>query len=197
MPDGREDFHTPPRTYCKSGTIAIHRKIVGLRDRYLPAVALHKRDCDQSPDPSAEVGSAMPSMLRRLFGWLFRADPDQPAPPVPSDPERDKYRASDPSTRDATTCHADPLGRIIDAWSDTIPRPVEQLAEDLSGHYGPYAVKWKGTFRTKWEFGLTAESTSYSTAKYSMMTTTGSESAPGSSIVMTSDAWSSTTTAWN
>jgi hypothetical protein len=96
----------------------------------------------------------MPSVLRRLFGWLFRADPDRPAPPAPSDPERDKYRASDPSTRVAATCYADPLGRIIDAWSDTIPGPVEQLAEDLSGRYGPYTVKWKGTFRTKWEFGF-------------------------------------------
>ena len=80
----------------------------------------------------------MSFMLHRLFGWLLRTD--RPPPVPPDDPERDKYRARDPSTPDAATRYADPLGDIVDAWSDTShgQRPAEQLAEDLSGRYtGP------------------------------------------------------------
>ena len=101
----------------------------------------------------------MSSMLRRLFGWLFHTDPQPPPPPPPPrDPERDKYCASDPSTRDAATRYADPLDEIVEAATKN-PNddgPAKQLAEDLSGRYGPYTVRWTGSVRTKWQFGFDA-----------------------------------------
>lgn len=101
----------------------------------------------------------MSSMLRRLFGWLFHTDPQPPPPPPPPrDPEREKYRASDPSTRDAATRYADPLDEIVEAATKN-PNddgPAKQLAEDLSGRYEPYTVRWTGSVRTKWQFGFDA-----------------------------------------
>lgn len=101
----------------------------------------------------------MLSKLRRLVDWLFRTDPvAPPTPPPPPDPERDKYRASDPSTRDAATRYADPLGDIVDAAIKNVSdeKPAEQLAQDLSGRYGPYTVEWTGSFHTRWQFGFDA-----------------------------------------
>jgi GNAT superfamily N-acetyltransferase len=114
----------------------------------------HKREYALSEDPSAEEGSALSSMVRRLFGWLFRSDPPAPAPP--RDPERDKYRACDPSTRDVATCYADPLDVVVDAAIKNVydQGPANQLAKDLSGRYGPYTVRWEGSGNTKWLFGF-------------------------------------------
>jgi GNAT superfamily N-acetyltransferase len=99
-------------------------------------------------------------MLRRLFGWLLgggrstAAGPRTPAAPV--DPEREKYRASDPSTRNADTRYADALDVVVAAAIGNVydQGPAEQLAKDLSGRYGPYRVEWKGSANTKWEFGF-------------------------------------------
>jgi GNAT superfamily N-acetyltransferase len=94
------------------------------------------------------------SMVRRLFGWLFRSDPPTPAPP--RDPERDKYRACDPSTRDAVTRYADPLDVVVDAAIKNVydQGPAKQLAKDLSGRYGPYTVRWEGSACTTWLWGI-------------------------------------------
>jgi GNAT superfamily N-acetyltransferase len=96
------------------------------------------------------------SMLRRIFGWVFRTGPGTTPPPPPPDPERDKYRASDPSTREAATRYADALDVVVDAAIKNVydQGPAVQLADDLSGRYGPYAVRWKGSASTKWLWGV-------------------------------------------
>jgi hypothetical protein len=101
---------------------------------------------------------AVSSMLRRIFDWVFRTDPGTPPspPPRPPDPEREKYRASDPSTRDAATRYADSLDVVVDAATKNASDqgPAKQLAEDLSGRYGPYTVRWKGSASTRWLWGI-------------------------------------------
>lgn len=67
-------------------------------------------------------------------------------PPVRQPPpDRDGYRAMDRLTRDAHTQYADLLGVVVDAIANDPEdrRPAQQLAEDLSGRYGPFAVSWQ------------------------------------------------------
>ncbi|HEY9304450.1 MAG TPA: hypothetical protein VIO95_09185 [Mycobacterium sp.] len=57
---------------------------------------------------------------------------------------RENYRSRGKTTRDADTRYADSLGDIVDAIANN-PQyrgPAEQLADDLSGRYGPFAVRW-------------------------------------------------------
>jgi len=58
---------------------------------------------------------------------------------------RENYRSRDKATRDADTSYADSLSDVVDAIASN-PRwrkPAEQLADDLSGCYGPFAVNWR------------------------------------------------------
>jgi GNAT superfamily N-acetyltransferase len=58
---------------------------------------------------------------------------------------RENYRSRDKATRDADTSYADSLSDVVDAIASN-PRwrkPAEQLADDLSGRYGPFAVNWR------------------------------------------------------
>ncbi|WP_371815053.1 alpha/beta hydrolase [Mycobacterium sp. DL440] len=50
-----------------------------------------------------------------------------------------EYRAQDPATRVVDTRYAEPLGDVVDNASDHAR--VRQLAEDLSGRYGPYRIE--------------------------------------------------------
>lgn len=67
-------------------------------------------------------------------------------------PDRDEYRAMDRATRDADSQYADPLGTVVDALTSN-PHDraaAHQLAEDLSGRYGPFVVSWKSDDRYGW-----------------------------------------------
>nr|WP_286175352.1 alpha/beta hydrolase [Mycobacterium sp. DL99] len=50
-----------------------------------------------------------------------------------------EYRAQDPATRLVDTRYAEPLGDVVDNASDHAR--VRQLAQDLSGRYGPYRIQ--------------------------------------------------------
>ena len=50
-----------------------------------------------------------------------------------------KYRAQDPTTRWVDTRYAESLGEVVDNVVDSAG--LRQLAEDLSGRYGPYCVR--------------------------------------------------------
>ena len=69
-------------------------------------------------------------------------------------PDRDEYRAMDRLTRDADTQYAYPLGGIVDALASNPEdrAPAHQLAEDLSGRYGPFVVSWKSDDAYAWVF---------------------------------------------
>ncbi|HME77914.1 MAG TPA: hypothetical protein VKI00_20380 [Mycobacterium sp.] len=58
---------------------------------------------------------------------------------------RENYRSRDKATRDADTSYADSLSDVVDAIASNPQsrKPAEQLADDLSGRYGPFAVKWR------------------------------------------------------
>jgi GNAT superfamily N-acetyltransferase len=60
----------------------------------------------------------------------------QPAEPNPA-ASQDEYRAQDRTTRRVDTRYAEPLGDIVDNLDQ---QQVRQLADDLSGVYGPYRV---------------------------------------------------------
>ena len=53
---------------------------------------------------------------------------------------REEYRAQNPTTRQVDTRYAEPLGEVVDDCWDRAR--VRQLAEDLSGMYGPYRVEF-------------------------------------------------------
>jgi GNAT superfamily N-acetyltransferase len=74
----------------------------------------------------------------------------QPVRPPP--PDRDDYRALDRFTRAADTQYADPLGNVVDAIANDADdrRPIQQLADDLSGRYGPFAVSWQSNDDYDW-----------------------------------------------
>ena len=58
---------------------------------------------------------------------------------------RENYRSQDKAARKANTSYADSLSDVVDAIASN-PQcrgPAEQLADDLSGRYGPFAVKWR------------------------------------------------------
>ena len=86
-----------------------------------------------------------PSPVGRVFGWILRALPLLSL--LPSNRGRDGYRARDRFARDAETRYADPLGEVVDHMANDYRRPAEQLAEDLSGRYGPFAVRWQSVPR--------------------------------------------------
>ncbi|WP_319446539.1 MULTISPECIES: alpha/beta hydrolase [unclassified Mycobacterium] len=52
-----------------------------------------------------------------------------------------EYHAQDPTTRDVDTRWAEPLGTVVDNPSEA---RVNQLAEDLSGVYGPHRIRLEG-----------------------------------------------------
>lgn len=58
---------------------------------------------------------------------------------------REDYRSRDKATRDADTSYADSLSDVVDAIAGNpqCRTPAEQLADDLSGRYGPFAVAWR------------------------------------------------------
>jgi GNAT superfamily N-acetyltransferase len=58
---------------------------------------------------------------------------------------REDYRSRDKATRDANTRYADSLSDVVDtiASNPQCRKPAEQLADDLSGRYGPFAVSWR------------------------------------------------------
>ncbi|MGC2655623.1 MAG: hypothetical protein WA317_18945, partial [Mycobacterium sp.] len=97
----------------------------------------------------------MSSTWRRIIDRLFGGGPRDDTPPAPSRGESKAYRAHDPSTREADPRYADPLGRIVDAIANNPfdRKPAEQLAEDLSGRYGPFAVKWESKTKLDAETG--------------------------------------------
>jgi GNAT superfamily N-acetyltransferase len=74
--------------------------------------------------------------------------------PSPGGPPsgRAAYRAGNRLTRDADTQYADPLDEIVDdIVNDPADRgPAQQLAEDLSGGYGPFAVSWQSNDDYAW-----------------------------------------------
>ncbi|WP_369798405.1 toxin glutamine deamidase domain-containing protein [Mycobacterium sp. URHB0044] len=53
---------------------------------------------------------------------------------------QEDYRAQDPTSRQVDTRYAEPLGDVVDDCWDRAR--VQQLAEDLSGMYGPYRVEF-------------------------------------------------------
>jgi TipAS antibiotic-recognition domain len=56
---------------------------------------------------------------------------------------RQIYRAQDRTVRRVDTRYADALGEVVDHASGSVR--VDQLAEDLSGRYGPYRIEFTGT----------------------------------------------------
>jgi transcriptional regulator with XRE-family HTH domain len=54
------------------------------------------------------------------------------------------YRAQDPATRRALPCYAELLGVVLD---NPTQEQLDQLAEDLSGFYGPYRIKLSGRIK--------------------------------------------------
>ncbi|MHC9297142.1 toxin glutamine deamidase domain-containing protein [Mycobacterium sp. LTG2003] len=52
------------------------------------------------------------------------------------------YRAQDPATRTADSRYAEPLDELL---ADPSPESIRQLAQDLSGFYGPYDVAFAGS----------------------------------------------------
>jgi GNAT superfamily N-acetyltransferase len=90
--------------------------------------------------------------------YLRSVSPDVPAPDIPlrldvadaSDnaggDDRADYRAADKLARQADPQFADPLGDVLDAVGPDgdVPAQAYQLAADLSGRYGPFAVNFDG-----------------------------------------------------
>ena len=58
---------------------------------------------------------------------------------------RENYRSLDKGARDADTSYADSLSDVVDAIASNpqCRTPADQLADDLSGRYGPFAINWR------------------------------------------------------
>lgn len=79
---------------------------------------------------------ARPTALRTRYAELGE--------PLEAALTRANYRSKDKTSRGADTRHADLLSDVIDAIAGDpqCRTPAEQLADDLSGRYGPFAVDW-------------------------------------------------------
>ncbi|WP_237165069.1 alpha/beta hydrolase, partial [Mycolicibacterium peregrinum] len=126
--DGGEIYLVDQRTGQRSGwpphwgQTAVDRTAVGYLDEHGNAVAPLRDRPSQLADASA-VGD-----VRGL-----RDDPDFVR-------RQQEYRAQDQSTRTVDTRYADPIGDLID---NPDPLRARQLADDLSGRYGPYRVEFE------------------------------------------------------
>ncbi|MGV0781624.1 toxin glutamine deamidase domain-containing protein [Mycolicibacterium sp. XJ775] len=104
------------------GQAAVDRTAVGYLDEHGNAVAPLGDQASQLADAHA-VGD-----VRGL-----RDDPDFVR-------RQQEYRAQDRSTRTVDTRYAEPVGDLVDNPGST---RLQQLADDLSGRYGPYRVEFE------------------------------------------------------
>ena len=101
---------------------------------------------DSTIDTSGQPGGPARGSLDDTAGRLAAADEIGDVRGHPGDPgfqrQQQEYRAQDRTTRRVDTRYAEPLGDVLDNASDTAR--VDQLAEDLSGSYGPYRIQLTG-----------------------------------------------------